>query len=36
MMHMLSVGGRRFNDGRHKLYAGPLWAATTRAAKTRT
>jgi len=24
MMHMLSVGGRRFNDGRHKLYAGPL------------
>jgi len=33
---MLGLGGRRFNDGRHKLRAGPLWAATTRTAKTRT
>jgi hypothetical protein len=22
--HMLGVGGRRFNDGRHKLCAGPV------------
>jgi hypothetical protein len=24
MMDMLDVSGRRFNDGRHKLRAGPL------------
>jgi hypothetical protein len=24
MMYMLGIGGRRFNDGRHKLCAGPV------------
>jgi len=32
---MLDVSGLGFNDGRHKVRAGPLWAATTRAAKVR-
>jgi len=36
MMDMLDVSGLRCNDGAHKLRAGPLWAATTSAAKTRT
>jgi len=36
MLDMLGVSGPGFNDGRHKLRAGPLWAATTHAAKTRT
>jgi len=36
MMDILGVSGSGFNDGRHKVRSGPLWVATTRAAKTRT
>jgi hypothetical protein len=35
MMNMLGVSGRGFNAGRHKVRAGPLCVATTRAAKVR-
>jgi hypothetical protein len=33
MMNMLGVSGRGFNDVCHKVHAGPLCVATTRAAK---
>jgi hypothetical protein len=35
MMDILGVNGSGFNDGRHKVRAGPLLTATIRAAKTR-